>query len=240
MSIPPSNYDELSLRSAMTSTVRSFNTSFSSINPDSTSMLSKPSPKPKPKRYRSEISDVDLALLSTTLTELNIPSIINYSLDELTQQIDAFSIQKKEQFLTQLSGDFRESVTKFLFQLTYIDEKVDQMLHSGNADYASVNALNAGIQKIEEKNHRIELRNENKRKLQTYMNELLSQLTISPSKRDTLLTTEYIATSELVIVKEVLDNFVRFYKGRKKQNINMNIINESTKATSSYTVSSMN
>ena len=72
------------------------------------------------------------------------------------------------------------------------------------------------------------------------MNELLSQLTISPSKRDTLLTTEYIATSELVIVKEVLDNFVRFYKGRKKQNINMNIINESTKATSSYTVSSTN
>ena len=33
MSNPPSNYDELSLRSAMTSTVRSFNTSFPASTP---------------------------------------------------------------------------------------------------------------------------------------------------------------------------------------------------------------
>ena len=104
----------MSLCSSFTSTVRSFNSITNDISPYQIKTSNS-----KPKRYCT-----DLSLLSSTLTVLNIPSssIINYSLDEGTQ----------------LSGAFRESVTKFLFQLTHINEKVDQMLHSNTTDYTSV------------------------------------------------------------------------------------------------------
>ena len=58
------------------------------------------------------------------------------------------------------------------------------------------------------------------------MKDKEDQLTITPQRKEVLLHTEYISTSELVIVNEVLKNFVEFYKNRKKQDIDMDIINE--------------
>lgn len=180
----------------------------------------------KKTKYQVEATDKELNILHSTLQELGINSIISYDLEHLNSKIEQFSVEKKEFFLKQLQGDFKDSINKFLLQLGSIDSKVDQMMRTGEEDTANVNSLNSGIQKIEEKNHRIELRNQNKSKLKDYMHDLIEQLTISPSKRETLLTTQYIATSELVIVSEVLDNFVNFYKNRKKQDIDMNIIKE--------------
>ena len=180
----------------------------------------------KKSKYQVEATDKELNTLHSTLQELGVTSIISYDLEHLNSKIDQFSIEKKEFFLKQLQGDFKDSVNKFLLQLGSIDTKVELMMKTCEEDTANVNSLNAGIQKIEDKNHRIELRNQNKTKLKDYMHNLIEQLTISPSKRETLLTTQYIATSELVIVGEVLDNFVNFYKNRKKQDIDMDIIKE--------------
>ena len=96
-------------------------------------------------------------------------------------------------------------------------------------DSIGVNELYGGIQKIEEKNHRIKLRNINKKKLSEFMKNLLEQLTITPQRREVLLHTQYISMSELVIVNEVLDNFVKFYKNRKFDKIDMDLINEGDK-----------
>ena len=70
--------------------------------------------------------------------------------------------ETKAESLKQLQGDFKDSINKFLLQLGSIDSKVDQMMRTGEEDTANVNSLNSGIQKIEDKNHRIELRNQNK------------------------------------------------------------------------------
>jgi hypothetical protein len=58
------------------------------------------------------------------------------------------------------------------------------------------------------------------------MIKLLDQLTISKSRKENLINSGYLANSELIIVDEVLENFVKFFKSRKKQDIKMSIINE--------------
>ena len=177
-------------------------------------------------RYEVEVNDTELNTLSSTLDLLNARDILNYDLDKLKMKIDQFSINKKEEFLKLLKDDFTKSVKGFQNSLDNFNLQVQQMKTSTDSDLSNINSLYIGIQKIEEKNHRIELRNQNKKKLQEYMKNLLEQLTITPQRKEVLLHTEYIATSELVIVNEVLKNFVEFYKNRQKQDIEMDIINE--------------
>ena len=62
--------------------------------------------------------------------------------------------------------------------------------------------------------------------LMRFMKNLLEQLTITPQRREVLLHTQYISMSELIIVNEVLDNFVKFYKNRKFDQIDMDLIKE--------------
>jgi hypothetical protein len=61
------------------------------------------------------------------------------------------------------------------------------------------------------------------------MKNLMEQLTITPQKKEVLLHTQYISMSELIIVNEVLDNFVKFYKNRKFEDIDMDLIKEGDK-----------
>jgi hypothetical protein len=182
---------------------------------------------PKRKnRYEVEVNDTELQTLSTTLDLLNSRDIINYNLDNLKMKIDHFSINKKEEFLKLLKDDFSQSIKGYNNSIDHFYLQVQSMKLLSDSDLSKVNSLYTGIQKIEEKNHRIELRNQNKKKLLEYMKNLLDQLTITPQRKEVLLHTEYISTSELVIVNEVLKNFVEFYKNRKKQDIDMDIINE--------------
>ena len=175
---------------------------------------------------KNDITDEELDTLQNTLSDLGIHSIISYDLEHLNSKIEEFSIAKSEVFLKQLNGDFKNNVDGFLIQLNNLDEKIATLSFNTENDKEGVVDLYGGIQKIEEKNHRIKLRNLNKKKLVDFMKNLMEQLTITPQRKEVLLHTPYIATSELVIVNEVLDNFVKFYKNRKLEKIDMDIIEE--------------
>ena len=183
----------------------------------------------KNKNKGIQATDEELDTLQTTLTDLGINSIINMDLEHLNSKIEQFSIKRSEEFLTQLSGDFKNYVDGFLIQLSNLDGKLNSLSMSNINDSVGVNELYGGIQKIEEKNHRIKLRNINKKKLSDFMKNLLEQLTVTPQRREVLLHTQYISMSELVIVNEVLDNFVQFYKNRKFDKIDMDLIKEGDK-----------
>ena len=183
----------------------------------------------KNKNLGNQLSDEELDTLQSTLTDLGINSVINMDLEHLNSKIEDFSIKRSEEFLIQLNGDFKSYVDGFLIQLSNLDGKLNSLSMSNINDSIGVNELYGGIQKIEEKNHRIKLRNINKKKLSEFMKNLLEQLTITPQRREVLLHTQYISMSELVIVNEVLDNFVKFYKNRKFDKIDMDLINEGDK-----------
>ena len=183
----------------------------------------------KNKNLGNQLSDEELDTLQSALTDLGIHSVINMDLEHLNSKIEDFSIKRSEEFLVQLNGDFKNYVDGFLIQLSNLDGKINSLNISNINDSIGVNELYGGIQKIEEKNHRIKLRNINKKKLSEYMKNLLEQLTITPQRREVLLHTQYISMSELVIVNEVLDNFVKFYKNRKFDKIDMDIIKEGDK-----------
>ena len=183
----------------------------------------------KNKNLGNQLSDEELDTLQSTLTDLGINSVINMDLEHLNSKIEDFSIKRSEEFLIQLNGDFKSYVDVFLIQLSNLDGKLNSLSMSNINDSIGVNELYGGIQKIEEKNHRIKLRNINKKKLSEFMKNLLEQLTITPQRREVLLHTQYISMSELVIVNEVLDNFVKFYKNRKFDKIDMDLINEGDK-----------
>ena len=173
-----------------------------------------------------QISVEELDTLQSTLSDLGVNSIINLDLEHLNSKIEDFSIEKSEEFLKQLNGEFKTYVDGFLVQLSNLDGKINSLSVSNINDKAGVDELYGGIQKIEEKNHRIKLRNLNKKKLCDFMKNLKEQLTITPQRKEVLLHTQYISMSELVIVNEVLDNFVKFYKNRKFEKIDMDLIKE--------------
>ena len=133
-------------------------------------------------KYEVEVNETELNTLSSTLDLLNARDILNYDLDKLKMKIDQFSINKKEEFLKLLKDDFSKSVKGFHNSLDNFNLQVQQMKTSTDSDLSNINSLYIGIQKIEEKNHRIELRNQNKKKLQEYMKNLLEQLTITPQR----------------------------------------------------------
>ena len=180
------------------------------INPKIFSHVSK-----KDKNSNLNVTDDELDTLQSTLSDLGINSIINLDLEHINSKIEDFSIGKSEEFLRQLNGDFKTYVDGFLIQLSNLDGKINSLNLNNNNDLAGIDEIYGGIQKIEEKNHRIKLRNLNKKKLCDFMKNLMDQLTITPQRKEVLLHTQYISMSELVIVNEVLDNFVKFYKNRK-------------------------
>jgi hypothetical protein len=173
-----------------------------------------------------DVTDDELDTLHSTLSDLGINSIINMDLEHINSKIEDFSIGKSEEFLKQLNGEFKTYVDGFLIQLSNLDGKINSLNINNNNDRAGVDEIYGGIQKIEEKNHRIKLRNINKKKLCDFMKNLLEQLTITPQRKEVLLHTQYISMSELVIVNEVLDNFVKFYKNRKFEDIDMDLVRE--------------
>ena len=180
----------------------------------------------KDKSSVLDVTDEELDTLQSTLTDLGINSIINMDLEHLNSKIEDFSIEKSEEFLKELNGDFKTNVDGYLIQLSNLDGKLNSLSISNINDYVGVEELYGGIQKIEEKNHRIKLRNLNKKKLCDFMKNLMEQLTITPQRKDVLLHTQYISMSELVIINEVLDNFVKFYKNRKIEEIDMDLVKE--------------
>ena len=194
------------------------------INPKIFSHVNK-----KDKNSTLDVTDEELDSLQSTLTDLGINSIINMDLEHLNSKIEDFSIEKSEEFLKELNGDFKTNVDGYLIQLSNLDGKLNSLSISNINDYVGVEELYGGIQKIEEKNHRIKLRNLNKKKLCDFMKNLMEQLTITPQRKDVLLHTQYISMSELVIINEVLDNFVKFYKNRKIEEIDMDLVKEGDK-----------
>jgi hypothetical protein len=180
----------------------------------------------KKEKYDIEVTDEELEALNYTLKSINVDSIINYDLQNLNSKIEQFNIETKESFLQTLQGSFSKDVDHYLNELDKLNYTLDQLEGSFNQDNDSIERIFQSIQKIEDANHRIELRGENKRKLYDFINKLLEQLTISKSKEESLINSRYLVNSELVIVSEVLDKFVKFYKSRKRQDIKMIIIKE--------------
>lgn len=180
----------------------------------------------KKERYEVDISDKELSDLEFTLKSLNINSILSYDLENLNSKIEQFNIQTKESFLKRLQNEFAKDVIFFLGEIKQLDESIIKMDTSLEEDLGSISNIWHGIQKIEDANHHIELRNESKRKLQEFIHKLFEQLTISESKKENLISGGYLANSELMIISEIMDNFVKFFKSRKKQDIKMAIIKE--------------
>ena len=117
----------------------------------------------KNKNLGNQLSDEELDTLQSTLTDLGIHSVINMDLEHLNSKIEEFSLKRSEEFLIQLNGDFKNYVDGFLIQLSNLDGKINSLNISNINDSIGVNELYGGIQKIEEKNHRIKLRNINKK-----------------------------------------------------------------------------
>ena len=153
------------------------------INPKIFSHVNK-----KDKNSNVDITDDELDTLQSTLSDLGVNSIINFDLEHLNSKIEDFSIEKSEEFLKQLNGDFKTYVDGFLIQLSNLDGKINSLSMSNANDMLGVGELYGGIQKIEEKNHRIKLRNVNKKKLCDFMKNLMDQLTITPQKKRSFIT----------------------------------------------------
>ena len=218
------NYSNIKLKGINFKDVEDFaemNKFKDTINPKIFSHVNK-----KDKYSNVNITDEELDTLQSTLSDLGVNSIISLDLEHLNSKIEDFSIEKSEEFLKQLNGDFKTYVDGFLIQLSNLEGKINSLSINNSSDQAAVDEIYGGIQKIEEKNHRIKLRNLNKKKLCDFMKNLMDQLTITPQRKEVLLHTQYISMSELIIVNEVLDNFVKFYKNRKFEDIDMDIIKE--------------
>ncbi len=147
-------------------------------------------------------------------------------MENLNSKIEQFNIETKEDFLHSLQGSFGKGVEQIKKGRENLEIKLKEISNNLIIDSEMIDHVWNSIQKIEEANHRIELRWENKRKLEEYMRNLLDQLTISHSKEQTLLKCKYISNSDIIIVSELLDRFLKFFKSRKKQDVKLNILSE--------------
>lgn len=180
----------------------------------------------KKEKYEIDVTDEELETLHNTLGSLNITSILDYDLENLNTKIEQFNIKTKEDFLQSLQGSFGKGVSLIKEGQANLETKLREISDNLIIDSEMIEHVWNSIQKIEEANHRVELRWENKRKLEEYMKNLLDQLLISPSKEQTLLKCKYISNSDIIIVSEILDKFLKFFKSRKKQDVKLNILTE--------------
>jgi hypothetical protein len=180
----------------------------------------------KKEKYEVDVTDQELQTLHHTLGSLNITSILDYDLENLNTKIEQFNIKTKEDFLQSLQGSFGKGVSQIKEGQTNLEYKLGEISNNLIIDSEMIDHVWNSIQKIEEANHRVELRWENKRKLEDYMKNLLDQLIISPSKEQTLLKCKYISNSDIIIVSEILDKFLKFFKSRKKQDVKLSILSE--------------
>ena len=177
-------------------------------------------------KYDIEVSEYELDILKQTLESVNIDSIKQYDLESLNTKIEQFNINMKENFLKILQGDFKKKVSYFMEEIQKMDGLIEKYDSSLKKDQSMIEEIWQGIQKIEDANHRVELRNENKKKLYDFMEKLLEQLTVDKSQEYNLIHCTYTSTSELLVVDQFLSKFLKFFKSRKKQDIKMNIIKE--------------
>jgi len=180
----------------------------------------------KKEKFEIDVTDVELETLRHTLSSLNIASILDFDLENLNTKIEQFNIKTKEDFLQSLQGSFGQGVEQIKKGQNTLESKLQEISDNLKNDSYKIDNVWNSIQKIEEANHRVELRWENKRKLEEYMKSLLDQLLISPSKEQTLLKCKYISNSDIIIVSEILDKFLKFFKSRKKQDVKLSILSE--------------
>jgi len=180
----------------------------------------------KKEKYEIDVTDEELETLRHTLKSINITSILEFDLENLNTKIEQFNIRTKEDFLQSLQGSFGKGVSQIKEGQANLENKLKEISHNLILDSEMIEHVWNSIQKIEEANHRVELRWENKRKLEEYMRYLLDQLIISPSKEQTLLKCKYISNSDIIIVSEILEKFLKFFKSRKKQDVKLSILSE--------------
>ena len=180
----------------------------------------------KKEKYEIVITDEELETLKHTLNSIDIYSVIDYDLENLNTKIEQFNINTKEDFLQSLQGSFGQGVAEIKEGHKNLESKLKEISSNLIIDSEMIEQVWTSIQKIEEANHRIELRWENKRKLEEYMKNLLDQLLIDNAKEQSLLRCKYISNSDLIIVSEILDKFLKFFKSRKKQDVKLAILSE--------------
>lgn len=180
----------------------------------------------KKEKYDIDVSNEELATLKHTLNSININSILDYDLENLNTKIEQFNIKTKEDFLQSLQGSFGKGVAEVKEGQLNLERQLKEITSSLVVDSEMIEHVWNSIQKIEEANHRIELRWENKRKLEEYMKNLFDQLVIPAAKERSLLKCSYISNSDILIVSEILDKFLKFFRSRKKQDVKLAILSE--------------
>ena len=106
------------------------------INPKIFSHVNK-----KDKYSNVNITDEELDTLQSTLSDLGVNSIISLDLEHLNSKIENFSIEKSEEFLKQLNGDFKTYVDGFLIQLSNLDGKINSLSINNSSDQAGVDEI---------------------------------------------------------------------------------------------------
>ena len=81
------------------------------------------------------------------------------------------------------------------------------------------------VDRKQKKKSQNKIRSLNKKNYVIFEN-LKVQLKIIPQRKEVLLYTQYISLTELIIVNEVLDIFVKFYKNKKFEKLDLDLINE--------------
>lgn len=175
--------------------------------------------------HASTLTSKESDLLEEVFKNLNLGAITNYDLEVLTAKLENYSIETKEKFITNIQSNFSKESSAFSLKVNGISTLIKNVEGSLYDDNQTMNNLFQQIQKIEEINHKEEIRCVNLQRLMQLIKEIYSDM--SPGNEQSLLKSEYKSKSELLIVKTAMSRFVEFFAKRQKTNYNLDIIQES-------------
>lgn len=158
----------------------------------------------------STLSTKETEILSSVFKELNIKdAITNYSLEVLNSKLDDFSIKTKENFIANIQNNFNKESNLFNEEIIKIEVLLDELKKYLVDNKFTLDNLSFQTQKIEESNHKEEIRFLNMQKLLSLLKDINKSL--SPGNEDNLLSSEFKSRSELIIFKEAIKRFTEFY-----------------------------
>ena len=163
-------------------------------------------------------------ILEKIFNDLNLQSIITYDLESLQSKLENYSIETKEKFIGTIKNNFSKESNLFLNQVSSIEANLNKMKFALMKDASTLYNLTEQIKRIEEDNHKDEMKFMNMESLFKLLKEILNDL--SPGNEQNLVDSDFKTKSELEIFTAAMNRFTKFFLNRKQSNINLDIIAE--------------
>lgn len=150
--------------------------------------------------------------------------LTDFDYESLSMKIHDLNISTKEVFIKTLQSEyeiqgksFENKIDKIMTHFSFIDS-------NSKDNMSSINSLLNQMDKIEENNHKEEIKSINMNRLFILMKDLVNDL--DPGKEQSLTRSEFKSKSEILITKAALNRFVDFFLSSKKIKLKLEIVKE--------------